>query len=123
MEEIDYGMLYRWLVGMNLDGAVWDVTVFTKNRNRLLEGDVAREFLSEVVKQAQSKDLTSDEHFTVDGTLIGAWVRQSSTKRQSPMPLACRLRSTRPQLHKTRLHNSAQSRPAASWLARSMTAR
>jgi transposase len=72
MEEIDYSMLFRWFVGMNLDEPVWDVTVFTKNRNRLLEGDVAREFLSEVVKQATSQGLTSDEHFTVDGTLIEA---------------------------------------------------
>jgi transposase len=55
MEEIDYSMLYRWFVGMNLDEAVWDVTVFTKNRNRLLEGDVAREFLAEVVRQAQAQ--------------------------------------------------------------------
>src|ERR1700740_857855 len=67
MEEIDYSVLFRWFVGMNLDEPVWDVTVLTKSRNRLLEGDVAREFLSEVVKQAQSKGLTSDEHFTVDG--------------------------------------------------------
>ena len=55
MEEIDYSMLFRWFVGMNLDEPVWDATVFTNNRNRLLEGDVAREFLGEVVKQAQSK--------------------------------------------------------------------
>jgi len=60
MEEIDYRLLYRWFVGMNLDEPVWDVTVFTKNRDRLLDGDVAREFLSEVVKQAQEQDLTSD---------------------------------------------------------------
>src|SRR5690349_7478132 len=73
VEEIDYSMLFRWFVGMNLDEPVWDVTVFTKNRNRLLEGDVAREFLYEVIAQAQSKGLTSDEHFTVDGTLLEAW--------------------------------------------------
>ena len=73
VEEIDYSMLFRWFVGMNLDEPVWDVTVFTKNRNRLLEGDVAREFLCEVIAQAQFKGLTSDEHFTVDGTLIEAW--------------------------------------------------
>jgi hypothetical protein len=60
MEEIDYSMLFRWFVGMNLDEPVRDVTVFSKNRNRLPEGDVAREFLSEVVQQAQSKGLTSD---------------------------------------------------------------
>src|SRR5215813_4060025 len=78
MEEIDYSMLFRWFVGMNLDEPVWDATVFTKNRDRLLEGDVAREFLSEVVKQAQAKGLTSDEHFTVDGTLIEAWASLKS---------------------------------------------
>ena len=55
MEEIDYSVLFRWFVGMNMDEAVWDVTVFTKNRDRLLDGDAAREFLCEVVKQAQEK--------------------------------------------------------------------
>src|SRR5437763_1273473 len=78
MEEIDYSMLFRWFVGMNLDEPVWDVTVFTKNRNRLLEGDVAREFLCEVISQARTKNLTSDEHFTVDGTLIEAWASLKS---------------------------------------------
>src|SRR3984893_7850104 len=82
MEEIDYSMLFRWFVGMNLDEPVWDVTVFTKNRNRLLEGDVAREFLCEVVNQAREKDLTSDEHFTVDGTLIEAWASLKSFQRK-----------------------------------------
>src|SRR5450755_1766758 len=82
MEEIDYSMLFRWFVGMNLDEPVWDATVFTKNRNRLLEGDVAREFLGEVVKQAQEKGLTSDEHFTVDGTLIEAWASLKSFQRK-----------------------------------------
>jgi transposase len=82
MEEIDYSMLFRWFVGMNLDEPVWDVTVFTKNRNRLLEGDVAREFLAEVVRQAESKGLTSDEHFTVDGTLIEAWASLKSFQRK-----------------------------------------
>jgi len=82
MEEIDYSMLFRWFVGMNLDEPVWDVTVFTKNRNRLLEGDVAREFLCEVVKQAQTTGLISDEHFTVDGTLIEAWASLKSFQRK-----------------------------------------
>lgn len=84
MEEIDYSMLFRWFVGMNLDEPVWDATVFTKNRNRLLEGDVARELLNEVVKQAQAKGLTSDEHLTVDGTLIEAWAEfeELSAKRE-----------------------------------------
>jgi transposase len=83
MEEIDYSLLFRWFVGLNLDEPVWDVTVFTKNRNRLLEGDVAREFLGEVVKQAQEKNLTSDEHFTVDGTLIEAWASLKSFQRKN----------------------------------------
>jgi transposase len=82
MEEIDYSMLFRWFVGMNLDEPVWDVTVFTKNRNRLLEGDVAREFLCEVIAQAHAKGLTSDEHFTVDGTLIEAWASLKSFQRK-----------------------------------------
>lgn len=88
MEEIDYSMLFRWFVGMNLDEPVWDATVFTKNRNRLLEGNVAREFLCEVVSQAQGKGLTSDEHFTVDGTLIEAWASlksfQPKDRKQDP---------------------------------------
>lgn len=82
VEEIDYSMLFRWFVGMSLDEPVWDVTVFTKNRNRLLEGDVAREFLCEVIAQAQHKGLTSDEHFTVDGTLLEAWASLKSFQRK-----------------------------------------
>src|SRR5205814_9492351 len=82
MEEIDYSLLFRWFVGMNLDEAVWDVTVFTKNRDRLLDGDVAQEFLCEVVSQAQENNLTSDEHFTVDGTLIEAWASLKSFQRK-----------------------------------------
>src|SRR5690242_7063833 len=82
VEEIDYSVLFRWFVGMNLDEPVWDVTVFTKNRNRLLEGDVAREFLCAVIAQAQAKGLTSDEHFTLDGTLIEAWASLKSFQRK-----------------------------------------
>jgi transposase len=83
MEEIDYSVLFRWFVGMNLDEEVWDPTVFTKNRDRLLDGDVARAFLSEVVNQAQEEeDLTSDEHFTVDGTRIEAWASLKSFQRK-----------------------------------------
>ena len=82
MEEIDYSVLFRWFVGMNLDEPVWDVTVFTKNRDRLLDGNVAREFLIEVVSQAREKNLTSDEHFTVDGTLIEAWASLKSFHRK-----------------------------------------
>src|SRR6516225_2490686 len=73
MEEIDYSLLFRWFVGMNMDEEVWDATVFTKNRDRLLEGDVAKVFLWQILDQAADRGLTSDEHFTVDGTLLEAW--------------------------------------------------
>ena len=78
MEEIDYSILYRWFVGLNLDDAVWDATTFTKNRDRLLEGAVAKEFLAQVVGRAREAGLVSDEHFTVDGTLLEAWASLKS---------------------------------------------
>jgi transposase len=90
MEEMDYNILYRWFVGLNLDDAVWDATVFTKNRNRLLEAEVAKEFLARVVQQAREKGWTSDEHFTVDGTLLEAWASvksfQPKEKKGAPPP-------------------------------------
>ena len=82
MEEIDYSMLFRWFVGLNLDEEVWDATSFTKNRDRLLEAEVAKEFLAEVVARARSQGLTSDEHFTVDGTLLEAWAGAKSFQRK-----------------------------------------
>ena len=82
MEEIDYNLLFRWFVGLNADDEVWDATTFTKNRDRLLEADVAQEFLGCVVEQARGKGLTSDEHFTVDGTLLEAWASQKSFQRK-----------------------------------------
>src|SRR5437899_4220718 len=78
MEEMDYNLLFRWFVGLNADDEVWDATTFTKNRDRLLEADVAKEFLAQVVAQAGAKGLTSDEHFSVDGTLVEAWASQKS---------------------------------------------
>jgi transposase len=90
MEEIDYSVLFRWFVGFNMDDEVWDPTVFTKNRDRLLDGDVAREFLLQVVSQARAQGLTSDEHFTLDGTLVEAWAGlksfQSKDKKAAPPP-------------------------------------
>jgi len=90
VEEIDYNILYRWFVGLNLDDEVWDATTFTKNRNRLLEAEVAKDFLRQVVVQAQEKGWTSDEHFTVDGTLLEAWASvksfQPRDKKSSPPP-------------------------------------
>src|SRR2546423_7211870 len=78
MEEIDYSMLFRWFIGLNLDDEVWDATSFTKNRDRLLEADVAKQFLAQVVEQARAQGLTSNEHFTVDGTLLEAWASLKS---------------------------------------------
>src|ERR1700716_3347932 len=81
MEQLDYNLLFRWFVGLNMDDAVWDVTVFTKNRERLLKADVAQKFFELVLKQAQALDLMSDEHFTVDGTLLEACAGLKSFKR------------------------------------------
>lgn len=82
MEEIDYSLLFRWFVGMNMDEEVWDPTVFTKNRDRLPDADVAKEFLLQVLEQAGDRGLTSDEHFTVDGTLLEAWASLKSFQRK-----------------------------------------
>src|SRR6201988_5419790 len=86
MEEMDYNLLFRWFVGLNADDEVWDATTFTKNRDRLLEADVAKEFLLRVVAQAGAKGLTSDEHFTVDGTLLEAWASLKSFQPKEGKP-------------------------------------
>ncbi|MCH6563493.1 MAG: IS5 family transposase [Myxococcales bacterium] len=78
MEQLEYNLLFRWFVGLEMDDRVWDVTVFTKNRDRLLEGEIAESFLQAVLEQARAAGLLSDEHFTVDGTLIEAWAGQKS---------------------------------------------
>src|ERR1700730_6486592 len=81
MEQLDYSLLFRWFVGLNMDDAVWHVTVYTKNRDRLLQADVARKFFELVVAQAQRLNLMSDEHFTVDGTLLEACASLKSFKK------------------------------------------
>lgn len=78
MEQLEYNLLFRWFVGLAMDAPVWDVSVFTKNRDRLLDGEVAAKLLGAVLAQARSRDLLSDEHFTVDGTLIEAWASHKS---------------------------------------------
>jgi len=78
MEQIDYNLLFRWFVGLGMDAEVWHPTVFTKNRDRFLEGDVAREFLAALLALPQVKGLLSSEHFSVDGTLIDAWASMKS---------------------------------------------
>jgi transposase len=82
MEQLDYNLLFRWFVGLGVDDRVWDATTFTKNRERLLNGDLAVQFLESVVAAARAEGLTSDEHFSVDGTLIQAWAGQKSFKRK-----------------------------------------
>jgi len=86
MEQLDYNLLFRWFVGLGMDGAVWDPTVFSKNRDRLLQGDVAQKFLSAVLSQPRVKSLLSSEHFSVDGTLIEAWAGHKSFKPKDGPP-------------------------------------
>jgi len=80
MEELEYSILYRWFVGLGLDDPVWDATTFTKNRDRLLDGDIADAFFGEVLAAIKQDGLLSDEHFTVDGTLLEAWASHKSFK-------------------------------------------
>jgi transposase len=82
MEQLEYNLLFRWFVGLNMDEPVWDVTVFTKNRQRFLEADIATHFFQRVIEQARNLDLMSDEHFTVDGTLLEAWAGLKSFKQK-----------------------------------------
>lgn len=86
MEQLDYNLLFRWFVGLAIDDPVWDHSVFTKNRDRLLEGDIARAFFDEILEQARKKALLSNEHFTVDGTLIKAWASHKSMKPKDGPP-------------------------------------
>ncbi|MHC4342814.1 MAG: IS5 family transposase [Planctomycetota bacterium] len=90
MEQLEYNLLFRWFVGLGVDEAVWDASTFSKNRERLLEGDVARAFFAQVVAVADGHGLLSDEHFTVDGTLIQAWAGQKSFQRTAAAPRAPR---------------------------------
>lgn len=88
MEMLDYNLLFRWFVGMNTDEAVWDASTFSKNRDRLLAGDVAEELFDRVLELAAAANLMSDEHFTVDGTLIKAWASDKSFQRKGAAPAA-----------------------------------
>jgi transposase len=86
MEQLDYNLLFRWFVGLAMDAPIWDPTVFTKNRERLLAGDVAAQFFQAVLSQPQVKALLSAEHFSVDGTLIEAWASMKSFKPKDDGP-------------------------------------
>lgn len=85
-ERLDYDLLFRFFLDMNLDDARWDATTFTKNRDRLVQHEVARQFFEEVVRQAKSAGLVSAEHFTVDGTLIEAWASLKSFRKKGEKP-------------------------------------
>jgi transposase len=86
MEQLNYNLLFRWFVGLSMDAPVWDASTFSKNRERLLEGDVARQFLVAIISQPRIKALMSDEHFSVDGTLIQAWASQKSFQPKTGAP-------------------------------------
>src|SRR5208282_4961442 len=85
MEQLNYNLLFRWFVGLEMDDPVWDVTVFTKNRERLIAGAASQQLLLAVIAEARRHELLSEEHFTVDGTLLQAWAsRRSFVARQDP---------------------------------------
>ncbi len=86
MEQLDYNLLFRWFVGLQLDDAVWDATVFSKNRERLIAGDIAQAFFQAVLEQARAAGLLSDEHFTVDGTVIEAYASRKSVQPKAEPP-------------------------------------
>ncbi len=98
MEQMNYNLLFRWFVGLEMDDAVWDVTVFTKNRERLIDGAVSQRLLEAVLVEAREHDLLSEEHFTVDGTLIQAWAAARSFKEKSDPPAPGRGSGTRAQV-------------------------
>ena len=85
-EQLDYNLLFRWFLDMDVAEPSFDHSTFSRNRARLLEHDVAREFFTRVVAQARSLQLLSDEHFTVDGTLVEAWASLKSFKRKDQGP-------------------------------------
>jgi transposase len=95
MEQLDYNLLFRWFVGLATDAAVWDVTVFTKNRERLIEGEIATKFMAAVLRQPRITALLSDDHFSVDGTLIEAWAGMKSFRAERRQRLAARPRPQR----------------------------
>lgn len=119
MEEMNYHLLFRWFVGLEMDDEVWDVTVFTKNRERLLAGEVAQKFFAAVLKPARGAALLSEEHFTVDGTLLEAWASQRSfEKKPDPPPRGTGARG-RKLLRDT---HESKTDPEARWFRRSQAA-
>jgi transposase len=116
MEQLNYNPLFRWFAGLSVDDPVWVPTVFRKNRDRLLEGDIAAAFMSAVLNLPQVKALLSDEHFSVDGTLIKAWASMKSFRRQDgndepPAPGCNGLPLRRRGTSATSAKRSARTRP------------
>jgi hypothetical protein len=94
MEQLDYNLLFRWFVGLSMDDEVWDASTFSKNRERWLEGDIAEAFFQGVLGEARAGELLSDEHFTVDGTLLEAWASHKSFRPVDAVPRIRRITRT-----------------------------
>jgi transposase len=109
MEQLEYNLLFRWFVGLGMDDRVWDVTVFTKNRERLLQGEIAESFFQAVLEEAREHGLLSDEHFTVDGTLIEAWAGQKSFRPKDEDGSGCGGGSTERDFHGERRKNDTHA--------------
>jgi len=86
MEQLDYNLLFRWFVGLSMDDKVWDYSVFSKNRERFLDSDLVAAFFARIPEQVKAARLLSEEHFTVDGTLIEAWASLKSFRPQDAPP-------------------------------------
>ncbi len=118
VERIEFDLLFRWFVGLGIDDPVWDATTFTKNRDRLLDGDIAAKFFAAVLDDAKVKGLLSDEHFSVDGTLVEAWAsrrRRAATARATSMARSARTRPiARPPTRMRGCTARATARPAGS---------
>jgi transposase len=124
MEQIDYNLLFRWFVGLSPDDPIWDATVFTKNRERLQEGDVFQKFMAKLLEHQKVKPLLSDEHFSVDGTLIEAWASHKSFKPKARTFTARCARTTRIKARPTPKPSSTARRTgarpsSATWAMRS----
>jgi len=120
MEQLNYNLLFRWFVGLGIDDPIWVPTVFTKNRDRLLAGNIADALLHEVLREAQAKGLLSQDHFTVDGTLLDAWASHdetpstASSHRAPPGIRAAARRRTPRRRRRLRASGSDRRRSAAS---------
>ena len=126
MERLDHDLLFRWFVGLHMDDPVWEAPVYSKNRERLLSSDVAGAFFRQVVAQARKLDLLSDEHFTVDGTLIEAWASQKSFKPKAGGEAEPPAEGSNPEVNfrgEKRRHPSVDHRPGGTAVQEGQRAR